>query len=160
MVNANEPTPLKLTLPLGVWTLCTSVLTLLASVGLAIFVAFVGIQSFLATDKGQADLSRFLWFILFTGAVGLPGLWVCLGYYRITWQAGYPNKVRRFWAVSGFYHLFAMIILKNVFRGAVGMTTPIEIPSIPFWILSLLAASVSFGLALGLRGARAVAQTP
>lgn len=53
-----------------------------------------------------------------------------------------------------------MIILKNVFRGAVGMIAPIEIPPIPFWMLSLLAASVSFGLALGLRGARAVAQTP
>lgn len=60
MVNANEPMPLKFTLPLGVWTFCTSVLTLLASVGLAIFIAFVGIQSFLDTAKEQAELERCL----------------------------------------------------------------------------------------------------
>lgn len=158
MMNANDPMPLKYTLPLGIWTFCISVLTLLASVGLAMVIAFVGIQSFLDTAKEQAELKRCLLMILYTGAVGLPGFWVCLGYYRITWPSGSSRNVRRFWAVSGFYHLFAMIVLKNVFRGAVGMITPIEIPSIPFWMFSLLAASVSFGLALGLRGARTIGQ--
>ncbi len=148
-MNTHGPTPLRYTLPLGVWTFCTSVVTLLASLGLTAWVVFFGVQGFLATDKGQTDLLSMLRFIGLTAAVGLPGLWMCLGYIQATWPDGRISRGRWFWGLSGGYHLAAMIMVHSVCRGSVVLKSGIEFPPIPFWMLSLAAAIVSIWLALG-----------
>lgn len=150
-MNSDRSAPLRFTFPLGVWTFCTSVVTLLASLGLTAWVVFFGVQSFLATDKGQAELLSKLGFIGTTAAVGLPGLWMCLGYVEATWPDGRISRGRWFWMLSGVYHLAAMIMVHSVCRGSVILTSGIEFPAVPFWALSLAAAVVSFWLALGSR---------
>lgn len=150
-MNNDRSAPLRFTFPLGVWTFCTSVVTLLASLGLTAWVVFFGVQSFLATDKGQAELLRMLGFIGTTAAVGLPGVWMCLGYVQATWPDGRISRGRWFWILSGVYHLAAMIMVHSVCRGSVILTSGIEFPAVPFWVLSLAAAVVSFWLALGSR---------
>lgn len=159
-MNIREAAPMRFTFPLGVWTFCLSVVTLLASLGVAAWVAFFGVQSFLATDKGQAELLSKLGFIGLTAAVGLPGLWMCLGYVQATWPDGRISRGRGFWMLSGVYHLAAMIMVHSVCRGSVVLTSGIEFPAIPFWMLSLAAAVVSFWLALGFRRSSAVLSNP
>ncbi len=87
-MNTHAATPLRFTFPLGVWTFCLSVVTLLASLGLTAWVAFFGVRSFLATDQGQAELLGKLGVIGLTAAAGLPGLWMCLGYVQAASQMG------------------------------------------------------------------------
>lgn len=155
-MNADGSAPLRFTFPLGVWTVCLSGAALLASLGVTAWVVFFGVQSFLATDKGQAELLSKLGFIGLTAAVGLPGLWMCLGYVQATWPDGRISRGRGFWVLSGVYHLAAMIMVHRVCRGSVVLTSGIEFPGIPFWMLSLAAAIASFWLALGFRRSRAV----
>ena len=159
-MNTHAATPLRFTFPLGVWTFCQSVVTLLASLGLTAWVAFFGVRSFLATDQGQVDLLGKLGFIGLTAAVGLPGLWMCLGYVQATWPDGRISRGRWFWVLSGVYHLAAMIMVHRVCRGSVVVTSGVEFPAIPFWMLSLAAAVVSFWLALGFRRSSAVVSHP